>query len=679
MTGRAGRGRSRVLLSDSSSEDDDPIEMGNAEGNAGAVGVEAMLLEDDIEDDDISVEDVATVFPPAQAPARVSRVDGTNMSRVEGGGSPLHQQLRRRGVSVHSEWVGSFVREMEGSHPGFSALGVERQGELALAHLLVADFNDVGAGCLPNSFEAVHATELPGPFVLQVDEVSDIGAPLRERYHERGAGLSRCLKLSMTDGVQRVVGIEYQPIPALHNLFPAGIKICLRNIFVRRGVFLLTCDSVEVIGGLVQRLEEARQRAVHEVNKPARGSRNRRGQTGDRSLIERATAEAWPRNTDGANPVAAGILRDNSSGHSAQPVQPTAASIFQSFAAQGQPARSHQAPQVPDTGANVGHSLHASRTETRFNVSVQQATPAVAPTHSETRSNIPVQQVAPAAGQICTETRSNVTVHQTTTAVGPTIQTQVEVKRKQTTIPWVQTSANDAGLKENSPRRPTNSFGPFSTQQRVVEQTTARDSFAQPSAAGMQTPMNLDSDEDEFQSIPTPLQRHRTPVFNEEPFTYLAFLKEKRSTEPGNDGAAGKVKCILTGVKEFRYKDTEEFALFVTIDDGSLATMALIHHEVVQKKVGFSPKEVNSALDGKNSQEIREMKAIMKRFETFLRNFEGIVYVQYKQSFDMPVISYMEEGVKAGDLSALRNRVSNDTSLRPRGVRHNSEVIDVSP
>jgi hypothetical protein len=39
-------------------------------------------------------------------------------------------------------------------------------------------------------------------------------------------------------------------------------------------------------------------------------------------------------------------------------------------------------------------------------------------------------------------------------------------------------------------------------------------------------------------------------------------------------------QCILTGVKEFRYKDTEEFALFVTVDDGSLATEALIHHEV---------------------------------------------------------------------------------------------------
>jgi len=58
-----------------------------------------------------------------------------------------------------------------------------------------------------------------------VDEISDIGAPLRDRYHERGAGISRCLKLSMTDGVQRVIGIEYQPIAALRNLFPAGFKV----------------------------------------------------------------------------------------------------------------------------------------------------------------------------------------------------------------------------------------------------------------------------------------------------------------------------------------------------------------------------------------------------------------------------------------------------------------------
>jgi hypothetical protein len=40
-------------------------------------------------------------------------------------------------------------------------------------------------------------------------------------------------------------------------------------------------------------------------------------------------------------------------------------------------------------------------------------------------------------------------------------------------------------------------------------------------------------------------------------------------------------------VKEFRFKDTEEFALFVTVDDGSLATEALIHHEVRNALISY--------------------------------------------------------------------------------------------
>jgi hypothetical protein len=74
--------------------------------------------------------------------------------------------------------------------------------------------------------------------------------------------------------------------------------------------------------------------------------------------------------------------------------------------------------------------------------------------------------------------------------------------------------------------------------------------------AGVQTPMNLDSDEDEFQSIPAPSQRHRTQAFNEEPFTYLAFLKEKLSAKPGNDTAVSKVKVILVDLYLLSCTDT---------------------------------------------------------------------------------------------------------------------------
>ncbi|KAL6497274.1 recQ-mediated genome instability protein 1 [Orobanche gracilis] len=51
----------------------------------------------------------------------------------------------------------------------------------------------------------------------------NISCPLRRRYQNAGAGNWRCLKLSMTDGAQRVFGMEYRPIQDLQVLAPAGL------------------------------------------------------------------------------------------------------------------------------------------------------------------------------------------------------------------------------------------------------------------------------------------------------------------------------------------------------------------------------------------------------------------------------------------------------------------------
>jgi RecQ-mediated genome instability protein 1 len=49
--------------------------------------------------------------------------------------------------------------------------------------------------------------------------------PLRERYRDAQAGPKRCLKLSMTDGIQRIYGMEYRPIKDLQVLAPVGFKV----------------------------------------------------------------------------------------------------------------------------------------------------------------------------------------------------------------------------------------------------------------------------------------------------------------------------------------------------------------------------------------------------------------------------------------------------------------------
>lgn len=45
------------------------------------------------------------------------------------------------------------------------------------------------------------------------------------------------------------------------------------NVHIRHGLLMLVPESVEVLGGLVEELDAARQRLVDEVNKPPRGNR----------------------------------------------------------------------------------------------------------------------------------------------------------------------------------------------------------------------------------------------------------------------------------------------------------------------------------------------------------------------------------------------------------------------
>lgn len=61
----------------------------------------------------------------------------------------------------------------------------------------------------------------------QVDEILNITCPLRSRYQQAPPCLKRCLKLSMTDGIQRVFGMEYRPIKDLEVCASSGLKVSL--------------------------------------------------------------------------------------------------------------------------------------------------------------------------------------------------------------------------------------------------------------------------------------------------------------------------------------------------------------------------------------------------------------------------------------------------------------------
>ena len=61
------------------------------------------------------------------------------------------------------------------------------------------------------ALQSLHGTVLPGKLVLQVDEVVNIGAAIRERYSGND-GISRCLMLLLSDGGCCAVWVQPQAV-----------------------------------------------------------------------------------------------------------------------------------------------------------------------------------------------------------------------------------------------------------------------------------------------------------------------------------------------------------------------------------------------------------------------------------------------------------------------------------
>lgn len=165
----------------------------------------------------------------------------------------------------------------------------------------------------------------------------------------------------------------------------------------------------------------------------------------------------------------------------------------------------------------------------------------------------------------------------------------------------------------------------------------------------------------------------------ENPFTYLASLSAKQASMNGSASTVtGKIKCFLTGVKGFQFKQRSKYELRVYVDDGSLISEILIDHALVQKKIGFSPLEVTAALNSSDRKRVSDTRETLKCFQKFLINFEGTMLVQLNEESSIPVATEMNQGCPASDAWLLLKRLKPSTSLRPHHLHH-PETINLSP
>ncbi|KAL2935746.1 RecQ-mediated genome instability protein 1 [Bienertia sinuspersici] len=525
---------------------------------------------------------------------------------------PVNDHLRKLGLNLRREWLDSCKLGLQNSVAGFSNFDAETKAKLCFGEFLYSDMNYTGAGVLPQNVHALHLVDLAGPYVLQVDEVINISCPLRERYKNAPAGVKRCLKLSMTDGVQRVFGMEYRPIKSLEALAPAGFKVVIQNVNVRRGLLMLVPEVIETLGGSVEELEAARQRLVHEVNKPPKGKRTRNGIVPP--LSTRATLAAWAQNgvsnTGTPNDATRAVGNtSNSVAHAAPQVQEST-SINRSRLA---PHSGIVITELPTCGRADQHSL--SRESGQINSSRETAQ-----IHSSVGA-----RVLPMNGEVAEPPSGR--------------ESAVHIRRQETAQSSTRADAHDFPTSNEAPARERTEPNPLSNT--VIE--------------------NEDAHMLDYTEHPFILSGEK-----ELPFTYLASLSTKWVAVQGNEPfVRGKIKCFLTGVKKFQFKGRSTFELRVYVDDGSLISEILVHHNVVQKAIGYSPKEVTAAL---SSDEV--VAGNMKNTGTML--------VEMNEGSTIPVALEMNQGCLTSDAWLLLQRLKPDTS-RPLCQSGQPDVITLSP
>ena len=222
------------------------------------------------------------------------------------GADELRAMFQSMGVHLTARWFADCASHLSTTNPGYASFDSKRKVDEAYLQFLEADMNHAGEGCVPPdgllslptekvgldasnasggagengnaSNDVAHRRVWRGRFVLQCDEIVNVASSFHDRYSEKRAGDDRTLKLSMTDGKQRIVGYEYRPCDALHVLAPAGIKVAVTDPEVGAdGMLYLRPENLTVLGGSVARLEEARRRVVARWSEPNQPALNGRG------------------------------------------------------------------------------------------------------------------------------------------------------------------------------------------------------------------------------------------------------------------------------------------------------------------------------------------------------------------------------------------------------------------
>ncbi|KAJ9594135.1 hypothetical protein L9F63_014451, partial [Diploptera punctata] len=176
--------------------------------------------------------------------------------------------------SLHAtpEWVEGCVEFFISNHQN-DRFSHDDLKKFVLEQWKLADLTEMGQGCLPPNLASITKTTLPGRYAVQVEWMKDVGQPayrqlqnLQKKVNnnaEIGEKLpeawepkpTRMLQLSLNDGKQTILGMEYKSISSLNEELLPGFKVLIIGpVECRRGVVLLQEHNLQIIGGEVDSL-----------------------------------------------------------------------------------------------------------------------------------------------------------------------------------------------------------------------------------------------------------------------------------------------------------------------------------------------------------------------------------------------------------------------------------------
>jgi len=206
----------------------------------------------------------------------------------------LKARLSQSGIHCSLDWVTACMDWLAGDQPGLTAAQVLLKLQ---EQWLITDITTPGVmerPVLPGNLADCVKSDLPGQYTLQIQHGHDVGSPAYgqlQKLHQvdlENARVSaddsqasqagqggyqatqggkyvqswepkpqRVMMLTVTDGFQTVEAMEHQVIKAIPDVVTPGMKIqVLGPVTVRRGIILLTSNSLRVLGGEVEELQD---------------------------------------------------------------------------------------------------------------------------------------------------------------------------------------------------------------------------------------------------------------------------------------------------------------------------------------------------------------------------------------------------------------------------------------